>query len=459
VGIKFHQQKVVLHRASMKQYAATLGKRGYQVHYRDFAKGKTIRDHLKALRRQGFQSYYYCDPVDFLLEKRLRRCAGEFSFKLEIVDTPMFLSPKSWLEEQFDGKKRPFMAKFYERQRQRLNILVEADGSPQGGKWSFDQENRKSMPRKGLEVPPDPIVRSSEYTKEAIGYTKCKFKDYYGDADNFAYPVSHVAAERWLDRFLEQRFALFGDYEDAISQHERVLFHGVLTPMMNIGLLTPQQVLDRALDFAKANHTPMNCVEGFVRQIIGWREFIRGAYDHLGVACRTGNFWGFESEPIPQAFYDGTTGIDPVDCVIRRVLDHGWCHHIERLMILGNFMLLCGFHPDRVYDWFMELFVDAYDWVMVPNVYGMSQFADGGLFTTKPYISGSNYVRKMSDFSKGPWCEVWDGLFWMFIKQHEAFFRKQHRLGMMTRQLDKMGAGKLEDHRRNADNFLKSLTA
>ena len=266
-----------------------------------------------------------------------------------------------------------------------------------------------------------------------------------------------MTAERWLDRFLEERFYLFGDYEDAISHRERVLFHGVLTPLMNVGLLTPQKVLDRALDFADTHHLPINCLEGFVRQVIGWREFVRGAYASMGVASRRGNFWSFEDRPIPKPFYEGNTGIDPVDCVIKRVIKHGWCHHIERLMILGNFMLLCGFHPRRVYDWFMELFVDAYDWVMVPNVYGMSQFADGGSFTTKPYISGSNYVRKMSDFPKEEWCEVWDGLFWMFIKNHEDFFRKQHRLGMMTRQLDKMGSERLETHFRNAERFLKSM--
>ena len=177
----------------------------------------------------------------------------------------------------------------------------------------------------------------------------------------------------------------------------------------------------------------------------------------LGVPSRTTNFWQFEDRPIPRSFYEGTTGITPIDITIKRVLAHGYCHHIERLMILGNFMLLCGFHPDRVYDWFMELFVDAYDWVMVPNVYGMSQFADGGLFTTKPYISGSNYVLKMSDYRKGDWCATWDGLFWSFIKQHETFFRSQHRLGMMVRQLEKMDGAKLNAHLENAEGFLDSL--
>ena len=457
VNLKFHKQKIVLHRASMKTYAAALGRRGFEVHYRDFAIGKTIADHLRSLRQAGFDTFHFCEPVDFLLEKRMRKSAKGLSVKLRLHETPMFLTPAEILEEEFVGRKRPLMARFYERQRKRMGILLNGDGSPKGGKWSFDNENRKPMPKKGLHVPPDPSARKTEATKEAVGYMKKNFHDYYGDAERFAYPVSHSTAERWLENFLEQRFRLFGDYEDSLSDRERVLFHSVLTPMLNIGLLTPQKVLDRALEFAHENKTPLNSLEGFVRQIIGWREFIRGAYNHIGVPCRNGNFWGFEDKPIPPAFYEGTTGIDPIDLVIRRVLDHGWAHHIERLMVLGNFMLLCGFHPRLVYNWFMELFVDAYDWVMVPNVLGMSQFADGGLFTTKPYLSGSNYVRKMSDFPQGDWCHVWDGLFWMFIKNHEDFFRKQHRLGMMTRQLDKMGAKKLNTHRSNAETFLAGL--
>ncbi len=457
VALAFHQQKIVLHRASMKQYAATLAQRGHDVHYRDHVKGAVISDHVKGLIDSGFDTFHYADPVDFLLEKRLKRAAETHEINLCEYDTPMFVSPRDWLAESFEGKKRPFMAKFYERQRVRMGVLVDGDGKPEGGQWSFDQDNRKPMPRKGLEVPKDPGARKTDAIKEGIAYTKETFGDYFGDAEAFDYPVSHGSAERWFEDFLEKRFHLFGDYEDAISYRERVLFHSVLTPMLNIGLLTPEKVLERTLAYAKDKKIPINCLEGLVRQLIGWREFIRGAYVHLGVSCRQGNFWEFEDKPIPKAFYEGTTGIAPVDCVIHRVLEHGWCHHIERLMIVGNFMLLCGFHPTKVYNWFSELFVDAYDWVMVPNVYGMSQFADGGAFTTKPYISGSNYVRKMSDFSKGDWCDVWDGLFWTFIKSHEDFFRSQHRLGMMAKQLDRMKQETLNRHQEQAESFLDGL--
>jgi deoxyribodipyrimidine photolyase-related protein len=181
-------------------------------------------------------------------------------------------------------------------------------------------------------------------------------------------------------------------------------------------------------------------------------------YKRHGVTMRNSNFWNFEDRPIPSAFYEGTTGIPPIDDAIKRAINTGYCHHIERLMLLGNMMLLCGFHPTRIYTWFMELFVDAYDWVMVPNVYGMSQFADGGIFTSKPYLSGSNYVRKMSDYKPGEWCEIWDGLFWSFIHRHGDFFRSQPRLAMMTRNLDRMAPEVMDTHYSKAQQFLDSLS-
>ena len=230
------------------------------------------------------------------------------------------------------------------------------------------------------------VATEDEVIREARDYVRQQFPDAIGSDRPFLYPTDHSSAKRWLEGFLHERLAKFGDYEDAISQRHRVLFHSVLTPMLNIGLLTPAQVVAAVMPFAET--VPLNSFEGFIRQVIGWREFIRLVYRRHGGAQRSRNFWGF-SRPMPDAFYDGSTGIPPVDHVIRQVLQSGYCHHIERLMVLGNFMLLCELHPDAVYRWFMELFIDSYDWVMVPNIYGMSQHADGGLMTTKPYLSGS----------------------------------------------------------------------
>lgn len=259
-----------------------------------------------------------------------------------------------------------------------------------------------------------------------------------------------------MNDFLETRFLEFGDYEDAIVRNASILNHSVLTPMLNVGLLTPHQILDKTIAFAFEHNIPINSLEGFVRQIIGWREFIRGVYLTKGRQERTTNFWGF-SRKIPASFYDGTTGILPVDETIRKVISTGYCHHIERLMVLGNFMLLCEFDPDDVYHWFMELFIDAYDWVMVPNVYGMSQFADGGILSTKPYISGSNYLMKMSDYPKGEWQEIWDALFWRFMDKQRAFFLGNPRLGMLIRTFDKWETTKQHAVHQKAEAFLSQL--
>jgi deoxyribodipyrimidine photolyase-related protein len=226
--------------------------------------------------------------------------------------------------------------------------------------------------------------------------------------------------------------------------------------MLNIGLITPKEVISACLYYANQYKVSINSTEGFVRQIIGWREFIRGVYEIKGNEERTTNFWGFKNK-IPASFYNGTTGIPPIDKTIQKILKTGYCHHIERLMVIGNFMMLCEFDPDEVYKWFMELFIDAYDWVMVPNVYGMSQFADGGLMATKPYISGSNYLMKMSNYKKGEWQNLWDGLFWRFMHTHRDFFLSNPRLGMLVRMYDKMPVEKQQNHLKNANHYLKKL--
>ena len=454
--LRVHQQRLVLHRASMNSYAAELKQRGWTVLHQRHNAAEDTSGHLQLLVSAGYRSFHLADPVDDLLERRLKAFVHRHDCRLTILPTPMLLTPSSVLEEHFGNGKKPFMAKFYEMQRKRLGVLLEPDGGPLGGRWSYDAENRKKLP-KGISVPDEPCCSPSSFVLSAQQQLAEEALPRLGGDALFAYPVSHADAERWLDQFLEVRFQQFGAYEDAISSQHRVMWHGVLTPMLNIGLLTPQQVLDRTLARAELGDIPLNSLEGFIRQIIGWREFMAAMYRRHGVTMRTGNFWNFDDRPISEAFYTATTGLPPIDDAIRHALDTGYCHHIERLMLLGNVMLLCGFHPNRIYTWFMELFVDAYDWVMVPNVYGMSQFADGGIFTTKPYLSGSNYVRKMSDYRKGPWCEIWDGLFWSFIQRHDTFFRSQYRLAMMARNLDRMNVETLKMHQKNADLFLESI--
>ncbi|WP_338767322.1 cryptochrome/photolyase family protein [Bernardetia sp. ABR2-2B] len=474
----FHKQKLLLHRASMHYYNGFLEKKGYTVSYlqhSEYGKLESVFD-LISENEEEIKEIHYTDTTDYLLERRLKRFAKKFDIKLIQYETPLFLTSKSDLDEILQKTKSGsyLMASFYQKQRKRLDILMTPDGSPKGGKWSFDEENRKPLPKNKsekskLNIPKFPVFEENEFVKKYKPTIKKDFGDNYGSLEHFNYPTTHKEAEQVLDTFLKERFYLFGDYEDAISTKERIIFHSVLTPALNIGLITPSQIIEKTMNFVSQNEDSeneisLNSLEGFIRQVVGWREFMRGIYEKEGVFERTNNFFNFKRQ-LPKSFYDGTTGIIPIDDTIKRILKYGYCHHIERLMILGNFMLLCEFDPDAVYKWFMELFIDSYDWVMVTNVYGMTQYADGGLITTKPYISGSNYILKMSDYKKGnksnektnDWAEIWNGLYWNFISKHKEVFANNHRMRMMVSMLDRMKKETLQNHLENANRFLEKL--
>jgi deoxyribodipyrimidine photolyase-related protein len=447
----------VFHRASMKAHQQFLQSKGYEVVYIDAHENTAdIRNLLPQLQQKGVSEIHYVDVTDYLLEKRITKQATKLKLKVSKYDSPLFLLTGKQVDEYFAGKKRFFQTDFYTRQRKHFKILVDEKLQPEGGKWTFDTENRLKYP-KGKKPPEVKFPKSNHHWAEAITYVEKNFSSNYGEINNaFIYPATFTQSRAWLTQFLQKRFAEFGDYEDAIVNSELVLNHSLLTPMLNVGLLTPDEILEEAVTYATNNKIPLNSCEGFVRQILGWREFIRGVYQIKGTQERTTNYWKFKRK-IPASFWNGTTGILPVDDTIKKVMATGYCHHIERLMVLGNFMLLCEFDPDEVYKWFMELFIDSYDWVMVPNVYGMSQFADGGLMATKPYISGSNYVIKMSDYLKGDWQPIWDGLFWRFMHLHRDFFLKNPRLGMLVKTFDKMPKEKQEGHIQQAEKFLKKL--
>lgn len=447
----FHKQKLILHRASMRTHYDALKKRGMNVQYIEYdaAHWADIAGKLS-----DYDKIIYCDLADYSLEQRMQNHLSGCTF--EILESPNFLNSADDNIAYRKGKKRWFMADFYQYQRKRLDILMD-DNSPVGGQWSFDEENRKKLPKKMIgDLPKLPIPKENHYVHEAKDYIAQYFPQALGDDKNFLYPIDHSAAKAWLDDFLEHRLTQFGPYEDAIVEDQNYLYHSVLTPMLNIGLLSPKMVVDAALDYAEKHDVPLPSIEGFVRQIIGWREFMRATYADLGVSMRTTNHWQHKN-PMPAAFYDGSTGIVPIDNCIKRILETGYCHHIERLMLLGGFMFLCEIDPDEIYKWFMEMFIDSYDWVMVPNVYAMSQHADGGQITTKPYFSGSNYVRKMSHYAKGDWCDSWDGLYWSWILEQADDLRKNPRWAMMVRMAEKMDDDKKEHHRLQAKKFLTAL--
>lgn len=452
----FHRQKIILHRASMQYFAETLQKASYEVHYVSATENTCdIRRLVKALKEKGIRELYYADPVDNWLHRRLKEAAQQNGMVLHCSPSSNFINQPQDLDAYLSTRKSYFQTDFYVYQRKQKKILLDINKKPLGGKWTYDTENRSKIPA-GESIPPLRTPAPTPWVVEAQAYVQKHFAHHMGEAAPFIYPVTHDDAAAWLNDFLQHRFARFGVYEDAMRRNESFLFHAVLTPMLNIGLLSPQQVIDKALETAAQKAIPLNSLEGFIRQVLGWREFIRMVYEREGSKQRTTNFWGFQRK-ITASFWQGNTGITPVDTVIKRVLSTGYCHHIERLMVLGNFMLLCEFDPDEVYRWFMEMFVDSYDWVMVPNVYGMTQFADGGLMTTKPYISGSNYLFKMGDWEKGPWQSIWDGLFWRFMHVHRDFFAQNPRLGMLLNTFDKMPVEKRENHLQQAERFLAKL--
>lgn len=448
--LNFHKQKLIFHRASMKAYASFLEKKGYRVSYIAYDKKKTILD---VARQWAEDEVFVVDPTDFLLEKRLRNTLPHIT----ILPTPLFINTREENEMYLAGRKTYFMHHFYQWQRKRLDILVDKDNKPTGGKWSFDSENRLKLPKREYEnIPSEPSPQSSEYIDEAKKYILKNFPNNPGDIDHFWYPINHVQAEQWLDDFFKKRFDQFGPYEDAITREHHVLYHSLLSPLLNVGLLDPKYVVEKACIYANQQGTPINSLEGFIRQIIGWREYMRMVYEKEGVTMRTANTWN-HVQSLSKKFYTGTTGIDPVDHTIHKILNTAYAHHIERLMVLGNFMFLSGIDPRGVYKWFMELFIDAYDWVMVPNVYAMSQNSVHGLITTKPYISGSNYILKMSDYTRGDWCDIWDALYWDFVIQNIETLRKNDRMHFVVRMAEKFTKEQGTEYHRKATAFRQSL--
>ncbi|MFT4307957.1 MAG: cryptochrome/photolyase family protein [Candidatus Woesearchaeota archaeon] len=449
---RYHSHKLVLFLSAMRSYARTITEP--LVYYRldEVPEGASYTDLLaRTVEEHDITRIRMFEIEDRIFEERIRAFCEDNALELVFEEAP-FLTSREEFASYRASHKRLFQHEFYAWQRRRLDILM--DGSvPRFGKWSFDAENRKKLP-KGIGVPP--ITRFDRTTDEedVITLISERYPEHPGDPNEFWLPTTHERALVWFDDFLKERFASFGPYEDALSSEHRIVFHSVLSPLLNTGLLTPGEVVRKALSYAE--DVPYPSLEGFVRQIIGWREFIRGVY-RSEPGLESSNALG-NDRLLADAWYEGSTGILPLDDAIRRAVRWGYLHHIERLMVVGNLMNLAGVHPDEGYRWFMELFVDSAGWVMVPNVYGMAFFADGS-FTTKPYVAGSNYLRKMSDYPKGSWCDTVDGLYWRFVDRHRGLFAKNPRLSMMLGALERM-----DDDRKRAlfvaaERFIEQMTS
>jgi len=425
---RFHIQKLVLHRASMKYYEEYLLFNSINVLYFE------DENYFEAYRDSEVCIYDVAD--DWLLKKIQKNFLN-----LSIFASPNFLNPN-------DTNK--FFYKYYINRRKELKLFIDENQKPFGGKWSFDTENRNKLPKN--HTLPLTFSYSNRFIDEAQEY--CKKFESVGICKEFYYPITFDEAFANLNYFLQNKFENYGTYQDAIVNEKNFLYHSNISSSLNIGLLCLEDIIQSVVK----EDVPYNSKEGFIRQIIGWREFMFTIYKSSHIKLRTSNFFQF-TRKMPLKLISGNSGLIPLDDSIKKLSYTGYNHHIERLMILGNIFLLLEIKPNDVYEFYMANYIDAYDWVMVGNVYGMSGFSDGGSITTKPYISSSNYIIKMSsDYKKSEmWSTIWDGLYWRFLDKYKDLFQKNHRMKMQLALLKKMDTEKLQNHKNLAESFIKSM--
>ena len=453
---KHHKLKILHTLSSMRSYYDLLKNKHFKIHYYSHENKFTesYENKLKILIKEiKAKKVYSFEIEDKPFELKMKKLFSKLKIKWEVVPSPMFLNSRNDFRLYLDTVKKPLMGSYYKQNRIKFNLLVK-DEKPIGGKWSFDRDNRKKLPP-SITVPKRIKFKETIHTKNLKIFVNNQFKNHPGDIDNLWTPTTHSDAKKLLKSFVKDKLNLFGDYEDAVSQRDNFLFHSSLSPLINNGLITPKQIIEEIKRTKK--DIKINSLEGYIRQIIGWREFIRGIYQNYSEAMESSNFFNHNNK-LTQDWYKGTTGIPPLDHSIKNALKYGWTHHIERLMIVSSLMNLCEVKPKIVNKWFMEMFIDSSEWVMTPNVYGMGLFSDGGIFATKPYICGSSYYLKMMDFKKGEWCEIIDGLYWRFIEKNKKFFLTNPRLSMMVRVLEKMSLERKKRIISKANQFIKRYT-
>uniref|UniRef100_A0A6C0H1D1 Cryptochrome/DNA photolyase FAD-binding domain-containing protein n=1 Tax=viral metagenome TaxID=1070528 RepID=A0A6C0H1D1_9ZZZZ len=441
---KFHKLKLAYHRATMKKYYDYLKTKNINVSYINF--DKVTKTFYKSLKEVAFY-----DPYDNKLIEKLEKL-----LKCNILPQQQFVITNEEIISNKDlfynnGKYRNDL--FYKFMRKKLNILIKKEGKPEGDKWSFDLENRKSLP-KNIKIPDLPKINKNKYITESINYINTNFNDNYGSLDNFIYPIDHNSSIDWLNSFLEKRLNSFGPYEDAVSTENDFIFHSVLTPMMNIGLLKDIEVINISYEFYKNNNIKLASFEGFIRQIIGWRTYVYSLYILEGKNMYNSNQLK-NKKKISEKWWDSVK-IEPIDFLINKIIKYAYVHHIERLMYLSNWMLMNNIHPKEVYRIFMEWTIDAYEWVMIPNVFGMGQFASD-LMMTRPYFSSSNYILKMSNFKKGEWCKIWDSVYYSFINKHEKLLASNYATAMQVKHWKNKSKNEQQELLKIAKKYNKTI--
>ncbi len=457
---KHHKLKLYLYLTAMREYKDELEKASIKVNYFKLDERKKNEDYssflIKYLKKQKISSINIFEIEDKPFAKSLAHSLDDSRILINTHDSPMFLLSKKEFKPLAKANTTYRMSSFYKEMRKKYNILVDEEGKPLGERWSFDDENRKKIPS-DTEIPKPPRFKLSKYHSEIVELIDKNFNSHPGSLQNIWFPVKRKDANKQLNEFLKHRLSNFGIYEDAMLDGENFLFHSCLSINLNIGLLTPIDVINKTLKFAEQESIPINSLEGFVRQIIGWREFVRGIYVEEGNFQKNQNYWNHKNK-LSSAWYEGNTGLNPLDDSIQTTIKDGYVHHIPRLMVISNIMNLCEVDPKEIYRWFMEMYIDSSEWVMIPNVFGMATYSDGGLMSTKPYTCGSNYILKMSNYKKGDWCDIMDGLYWRFTEKNRKFYESNPRLSMLVRNLDKMDKKRKDNIFNKAEAFINKNT-
>ena len=438
-----HVQALVTLRAAGREFAEQLRAQGLTV---QLIQAETYEEGLSAACAAGsVTNLLVMEPSGPQLTARLHAWAQSAGVRLEITPNELWLTTREEWEEFASGRKELRMEYWYRRVRMARGWLMKpgAKGEPLGGVWNLDQENRQRLP-KGAKVPSTPPFPPSRAAQQVIKEVRAEASEHFGDLDGFGWPTNRAQALEALERFCKERLAAFGPYEDAMSTEHDHLYHSLLSSAVNLGLLTPHEVSLRALEEfdRRPNEIPLQSIEGFIRQILGWREFMHHTYETFWREWETAN--GLQHrEPLPSFYWSGETKMACIARVVRKLIKSGHAHHIERLMLLGNFALLIGVTPQEVDAWFLEAFIDAHPWVVTPNVVAMSQFADLGKITSKPYISGGAYVSRMGDdcsncfydpkLSVGERACPFTTLYWDFIDRHAERFVKNPRMARQVR--------------------------
>lgn len=464
--VPHHPKKIALVLAAMRKFAARLRDAGWTVAYSELDNTENSQsipgELLRRADQHGASEVIATRPGEFRLIDALEGCPLDVT----LLEDDRFIASHAEFEAWAEGRKALRMEYFYRDMRRKTGLLMEGD-QPAGGKWNFDHDNRKPAPGDvdfsgPMQFTPDAVVN------EVLDLVEARFGNHFGDLRPFWFATDQGQARRALAHFVAHGLAKFGDYQDAMLADNQFLYHALVSPYLNIGLLDPMEVCRAVEDAWRAGDVPINAAEGFIRQVIGWREYVRGIYFHEGPDYARRNGLNHQRK-LPDFFWGGETKMRCVSKAVAQTAEQAYAHHIQRLMVTGNFALLAGLNPAEVSEWYLAVYADAFEWVEAPNVVGMSQFADGGVIASKPYVSSGAYINRMSDYCKGCHYKVsvktgegacpFNLLYWHFLDRHRDRFSGNARMGNMYRTWDRMDADKRETVLAEAEAFLERMGA